>query len=164
MTSGSSMPALAGARAHPHPARGESRDRIGEAARPELLEGGGRAERDRAGELRLGGVARRPQLAEHDAAALVVARERFHRAMQIDRPLVSGRADQRDHALRLAERIGADEMRALGKQRDRMQELVDLVVPDRRWRNTGSPKVASVMNTSQGTSSNGAQVGSRTSL
>ncbi len=32
------------------------------------------------------------------------------------------------------------------------------------WRNTGSPNVASVMKTSHGTGSNGAQVGSGTSL
>ena len=48
--------------------------------------------------------------------------------MQIDRLVVSRLADQRDHALRLAERIGADQMRALGKQRDRMQKLADLAV------------------------------------
>ena len=46
--------------------------------------------------------------------------------MQINRLVVSGRADQRDHALRLAERIRADEMRALGKQFDRAQQLGDL--------------------------------------
>jgi hypothetical protein len=44
-------------------------------------------------------------------------------AVQVDRLVVSGLADQRDHALRLAERIGTDEMRAVGKQRDGTQEL-----------------------------------------
>ena len=52
----------------------------------------------------------------------------LHRAVQIDRLVVARLANERDHALRLAERIGADEMRALGKQRDRMQELGDLAV------------------------------------
>ena len=58
----------------------------------------------------------------------VVARDLLHRAMQVDRRVVAGLAQQRDHALRLAERIGADEMRALGKQRDRAQQLGDLAV------------------------------------
>ena len=35
--------------------------------------------------------------------------------------------DQRDHSLRLAERIGADQMRALGKQRDGRQQLLHLI-------------------------------------
>jgi hypothetical protein len=69
----------------------------------------------------------RAQFAERDAAALVIARDLFHRAVQIDRRVVAGFAKQRDHALRLAERIGADQMRPLRKQRDRGQELPDLV-------------------------------------
>ncbi len=48
--------------------------------------------------------------------------------MQIDRRVVPGLAQERDDALRLAERIGADEMGALGKQRDRVQKLGDLGV------------------------------------
>ncbi len=68
------------------------------------------------------------QFAERDAAAFVIARDLLHRAVQIDRCVVTGLAQQRDHALRLAERIGADQMRALGKQRDRAQELCDLAV------------------------------------
>ena len=47
---------------------------------------------------------------------LVVAGDAFERAMQIDRAVVTGLANERDDALRLAERIGADQMRALGKQ------------------------------------------------
>ena len=53
----------------------------------------------------------------------VVARDRFHRAVDIDRSIVSGRAQHRHHALRLAERIGADQVRAFGKQLDRAQQL-----------------------------------------
>src|SRR5262245_66522496 len=48
--------------------------------------------------------------------------------MQVNRLVVSGLADQRDHALRLAERIGPDEMRAVGKQRNGTQELCYLGV------------------------------------
>ena len=40
--------ALAGAGAHPHPPGREGGHRIGEAARPELVQGGGRTEHDRA--------------------------------------------------------------------------------------------------------------------
>ena len=43
--------------------------------------------------------------------------------MQIDRRVVSRFADQCDDALRLAERIGADQMRTFRKQRHRGQEL-----------------------------------------
>ena len=120
--------ALARPRPHPHPARRERGDRIGEAARPQLLERRGRAERDGAGQLGLAGAAHAAQLAERDAAALVVVRDALERAVQIDRLVVAGLADERDDALRLAERIGADEMRPLGKQRDRMQQLGDLAV------------------------------------
>ena len=67
------------------------------------------------------------QLAERDAAALIIMRDLLHRAMQIDRRVVAGRAQQRDHALRLAERIGADQMRALRKQRHRGQQLLHLI-------------------------------------
>ena len=128
--------ALAGARPHPHPAGGEARHRIGKAPRPHVLQGRRRAERDRAGKLRLVRAAHRLELAEIDAAAAVIARDLLHRAVQIDRLVVAGLADQRDHALRLAERIGADQMRALGKHRDGMQELGDLA---RRHRRGGTP-------------------------
>ena len=47
--------------------------------------------------------------------------------MQIDRCVIAGLAQQLDHALRLAERIGADQMRALGKQCDGGQQLLHLV-------------------------------------
>ena len=56
--------------------------------------------------------------AERDAAARVVLRDLLHGAVQIDRRVVAGFPQQRDHALRLAERIGADQMRPLRKQRD----------------------------------------------
>jgi len=45
------------------------------------------------------------------AAALVVSRDLLYRAVQIDRRVVTGGTQQRDHALRLAQRIGADQMR-----------------------------------------------------
>ena len=54
--------------------------------------------------------------AELYAAALIVLRDLLHRAMQIDRRVIAGLAQQRDHALCLAERISTDQMRAFGKQ------------------------------------------------
>ena len=48
------------------------------------------------------------------------------RAMHVNRPVVTRLAQQTDKPLRLAERIGADQMRALGKLRDRFQKLCDL--------------------------------------
>ena len=47
--------------------------------------------------------------------------------MQVDRRVIAGETKQRDHPLRLAERISADQMRALRKQRDRSQQLFDFV-------------------------------------
>ena len=119
--------ALAGARAHPHPARGEGRDRIGKAPRPDVRGGRRRRQRDGAGEIGLLHALDRAQLAERDATAFIVVRDLLHRAVQIDRRVVAGLAQQRDHALRLAERIGADQMRALRKQRHRRQQLLHLV-------------------------------------
>src|SRR5207302_6114083 len=103
---------LAGAGAQPHPAGRERAHRIGETARPYFLQRRGWTECDRACQLDLFDVPHRAQLAERDAARLIILRDALHRAMQIDRLVVAGLADERDHALGLAERIGADEMRA----------------------------------------------------
>ena len=46
--------------------------------------------------------------------------------MQINRLIVAGGAQQREHALRFAKRVGTDQVRALGKERDRVQQFVDL--------------------------------------
>jgi hypothetical protein len=51
MMSGSSTPRCLGALADAHPARGEARHRVGEAPRPAVGEGRGRADDDGAGEL-----------------------------------------------------------------------------------------------------------------
>ena len=45
--------------------------------------------------------------------------------MHVDRIAISGLAQERDHALRLAQQIGTDQMGALRKKRDRMQKLAD---------------------------------------
>ena len=49
------------------------------------------------------------------------------RAVQIDRLLVSGLPQQRQHPLAFAQRIDPDQVAALGKQQKRMQQLVDLL-------------------------------------
>src|SRR5918996_1096582 len=49
------------------------------------------------------------KLAQVDPAADVVAGDRLQRAMQINRLVVARLANERDHPLRLAERIRADE-------------------------------------------------------
>ena len=110
--------------------------------------------------LRAGLDRRRLEVAEIDALALVVVAELRQRAVDVDRLVVAGVAHQPDDALRLAERIGADQMRALGKLLDRFQQPARSRRASGGWRNTGRPKVASVMKTSQATGSNGAQVGS----
>ena len=83
----------------------------------------------------------------------VIVAELRQRAVDVDRPVVAGFAQQPDHPLRLAERIGADEMRAFGKLLDRFQQLGRSRRVSGGWRNTGRPKVASVMKTSQATGS-----------
>ena len=70
---------------------------------------------------------RRPEVAEIDALRLVIFAELRQRAVDVDRLAVAGVADQPDDALRLAERIGADEMRALRELLGRFDELGDLV-------------------------------------
>ena len=119
--------ALPGAGPHPHPARGERRHRIGKAPGPDVRRRRRRRQRDGAGEIGFLHALDRTQFAERDAAALIVRRDLLHRAMQIDRRVVAGQTQQRDHALRLAERIGADQMRALRKQRHRRQQLLHLI-------------------------------------
>ena len=117
---------LARPRPHPHPAGGEAGDGIGEAAGPEVLDGGGRADHDGAGELApvSGGDLRR--VAERNALAPVELGEPFHGAVQVDGPIEALLAQQRHHALRLAERIGADDVRALRKERHGGEELAHL--------------------------------------
>src|SRR5262249_45520186 len=62
-------------RTHPHPARGECGYRIGEAPRPDVRGRRRRRQRDGAGEISLLHAAHRLELAERDAAALVVMRD-----------------------------------------------------------------------------------------
>jgi hypothetical protein len=87
-----------------------------------------RAKRDDSCERCPFGAAHRLQLAEPNAAGLIIVRDAFQRPMQIDRLTIAGLAKERDHALSLAERIDADEMRAVGKQSNRIQQFCDLTI------------------------------------
>ena len=51
--------------------------------------------------------------------------------MQINRLLVAGAAQQGQDALTFSEHVDPDEVAALGKQNDRMQQLVDFLVVGR---------------------------------
>src|SRR5262249_56325155 len=106
---------LAGTREDAHPSRGEGSHWIGEASGPQVFQGGRRTERDGAGEICLVRRTRELKASEVDAPALVVARDLLHCAVKVDRLVVSGLANQRHHALCLAERIGSDEMSAVRK-------------------------------------------------
>ncbi|GJE41460.1 hypothetical protein AEGHOMDF_0626 [Methylobacterium soli] len=118
---------LARPRPHPHPPRREGGDGVGELARPDVLDRGGRAQHDGAVELGALGRHHLRGLAEPDALALVELGQLLHGAVQVDRPVVAGLPQQRHDALRLAERVGADDVGALGKQGHGGQELGDLL-------------------------------------
>ncbi len=68
------------------------------------------------------------QLAEIDAEPLIELRQRDDRAVQIDRLVISGIADDADHALAFAEIVGADQMRAIGLGGHRAEKLFDFVL------------------------------------
>ncbi len=60
--------------------------------------------------------------AERDAEAFIKRRDAHERAVQIDGLVVAGETQQLDHALALAERIDAEQMRALGIGADRLEQ------------------------------------------
>jgi len=59
-----------------------------------------RAERDGAGKLGLRRASRGAQLAQCNSARYVIARQRLHRAVQVDRRIVASLTNERDHTLR----------------------------------------------------------------
>ena len=78
-----------------------------------------------AAKFRLVAVQRLAKVAEVDSLVGVIGAELFLRPVKIDRRVMAGLADQPDDPLRLAERIGADDMRSLGLCRDRRQQPFD---------------------------------------
>ena len=125
-------PALTGARPNPHPAGGEGAERIGEAPRPEILDLPRRAQHDLAREGRIGAARASgrhlAQIAEIDAMRRIKRAEPLQGAMHVNRAVITRLAQERDDALRLAERVDADEMSPLGKEAQARKELVNLAL------------------------------------
>ena len=114
------------ARPHTHPARGKDRQRIGEAARPAIGERVGRRKNNLPceGIARFGGGGRkRSQL---HAMRFVESIQRGKCAMHKYGAIITRFAQQTDQTLRLAERVGADQMGALRELRDGFEQLGDL--------------------------------------
>ena len=122
------MPSWRARPAHAHPATRKGIDRIAEAARPAVAECRRRTHDDAATHRFRVRLRDRAQLAEVDAEPLIKLGQRDDGAVQIDRVVVAGIADDADHALAFAEIVGADQMRAVGLGRHRCQELLDFVV------------------------------------
>src|SRR5262249_7370653 len=122
ITSGNATPCWRARGRTRHPPQAQTGNGGGKSGGPKSVKAArGQEDRDRAGEIGLGGAAREPQLAKRNAALSVVVCDFLHRAVQIDWRLVARFSQERDQALRLADRIGADEVRTFGKQRNRMQ-------------------------------------------
>ena len=118
--------ALAGALAHAHPSAGHGGDRIGQPAAPAIVQRAGRADDDAAAQRVLRMIGHEAQLAEVDAERLVQPAHPLHRAVEEDRLVVAGRAQLGDQALRLAERVGADQHAAIRMIVERLAKLGDL--------------------------------------
>lgn len=120
---------LARALADTHPARGKARNGIGKAPGPAVLKGGRRADNDTAGKIlrRTCFQRRRGQGAKIDALRLVIVAEFCQGTMDVDRSVIAGIAQHADDPLRLAQCIGADEMRAFRKLFDGFYQLGDFV-------------------------------------
>src|SRR6185295_12146461 len=102
------------------------RQRVGKSPRPAVVECGWWAEHDFARQF-AGGLADVRQLAQVDAKRPIELAQGLIGTVQPNWPLIAGRAQQGDQPLRLAEAVGADQMRAIGVGSDRRQELADLL-------------------------------------
>ena len=105
-------PALLGALFDCHPAGGLTDHRVGQAARPAVTKCRWRGDDDMSGKGCLVAVEGFLQIAKIDPLAGIIGAQFFLRAMKENRRVMSGLADQPDHPLRLAKRIGADDMAA----------------------------------------------------
>ena len=123
-------PALSGALLHRHPPGSEADDGVGEAPCPAVGDGTRGCYDDLALELvsraPLAARGRRPELAQGNPMFLVKRAQAHQGAVDVDRPLPAGGAQMRDHPLRLAERVGTDDVAALGEHADRRQKPRDL--------------------------------------
>ena len=105
-------PALLGALLYCHPAGGLTDHRVGQAARPAVTKCRWWGDDDMSGKGCLVAVEGFLQIAEIDPLAGIIGAQFFLRAMKENRRVMSGLADQPDHPLRLAKRIGTDDMAA----------------------------------------------------
>ncbi len=118
------MPRWRAVSADAHPAGGEGGQGFGEFPAPEIVDGTWRAQNDLAGQC--AGTGRLAHIAEVDADGLIISGDLFQRAVDIDWGVVAGLTQECDHALCLAERVGADKMRAFRKNLLRGEQFVDL--------------------------------------
>ena len=91
-----------------------------------MIEGSGRGEHDAAFQLLLLGLRGWAQVAQLHAVLLIEVTEALKRAVDVDGVVMAPAAKFRDHALRLAQRIGADEDAALGIFVEAQKQAVDL--------------------------------------
>ena len=151
--------ALPGARAHAHPARGEGGDGIGQPPRPAVLAAptGGHSTISPGSLFGASLTSARSPEVDAELAVEVAHGLRARRAARS-----AGRSRRR-----AAARSAAGSCRGRRRRRDACARGTPASEASRRpisrasgsWRNTGSPKVASVTNRSQRTSSKGAAVG-----
>lgn len=119
-------PSLTRPRPNTHPPRGHRRDRITEPAGPTVRKLAGRTHDDFTGKL-LAALADRFDIAKFDPLASVIGRQLLQCAVKVDRLFVTGRPQFCENTLRLAERIGTDQMGLLRKQLQRRQQLGNLL-------------------------------------
>ena len=87
----------------------------------------GRADHDLAAELRAFGRDHLRRVAERDPLLAVIGGQLFQSAVNVDGPLVTCGPQQSHQALRLAERISAEDVGPLGEQLQRGQQLADFI-------------------------------------
>ena len=120
-------PALFGALLDCHPAGRLADHRVGKAARPAVTKRRWRGDDDMSGKGCLVTVEGLLQIAQIDPLAGIIGAQFFLRPVQEDRRVMAGLADQPDHPLRLAKRIGANDMAALRLRLYRSQKTRNLL-------------------------------------
>ena len=115
-----------GALADAHPTAGHADDGFVEAAGPSVGDGAGGGDDDGAGEGGLVGDGGGEKRAEGDAEAFIGGAEGGHGAVEVDGRVPAGLAQEGDHALRLAEGVGADDVGAVGEEGDAVERVSGL--------------------------------------
>ena len=118
-------PARLGPLAHRHPARRHRHHGIGQPPRPPVGDGAGRGQDQGAAQLVLGRLRGGEQGAEPHALLFIDLAHTKKRAVQVDRRVPAGLAQQGDHPLALSERVAADDVGPIWKQLAAGQQLAD---------------------------------------